>query len=117
MVKNKETGENKGTGFIKFKEKKIADHVVDLSQKLDQNLDLTSVESNFLNLKDRRLVAKHAKNREEIALKDKENKGNPVNIRKIKDLENIVKLDRKNKRKLHLAKLGVFKPTDVNKLL
>ena len=66
-----------------------------------------------MSINERRVEAKHAKNRGEIAQKEKENKARPVNLRKIKDLENIVKLDRKNKRKLHLAKLGVFQPTDV----
>lgn len=115
-MKNKETGENKGTGFIKFKEKKAADYVVELSEKIEKNLNIDTIESNFLNVNDRRINAHHAKNKNEISLKEKENKGKPVNLRKIKDLENIVKIDRKNKRKLHLAKLGVFKPTEVKRI-
>lgn len=90
---------------------------MELSEKIEKNLNIETIDSNFLNLNDRRVNAHHAKNKNEISLKEKENKSKPVNMRKIKDLENIVKIDRKNKRKLHLAKLGVFKPTEVMKLL
>ena len=115
LVKNKETGENKGTAFIKFKAKKHADYIVDLSEKIERNSTalLKSVEADYLNLKERRVNAKHAKNRTEIAIKEKENKGKIVNLRKIRELEHLVKLDRKKKRHLHLAKLGVFQPTEV----
>jgi len=114
LVINKETGQNKGTGFIKYKEKKAAYDLVEKSDQLEQNpLDLSTIDSNYLNIKERRVVAKHAKNRNDIAKQQQENKAKPVNIRKIKDLENIVKLDKQNKRKLHLAKLGVFQPTEV----
>ena len=88
---------------------------MELSEKIEMNSTsvLNSVEANHLNLKERRVIAKHAKNRAEIAQKEKENKGKPVNLRKIKELDHLVKLDRKNKRKLHLAKFGVFQPTEV----
>ena len=71
------------------------------------------MDSNFLSLKERRVCAKPAKNRTDIEKQTNENKAKPPNLRKIRDLENLVKMDRKNRRKLHLAKFGVFHPTEV----
>ncbi|KAL4510834.1 hypothetical protein ABPG72_004988 [Tetrahymena utriculariae] len=120
---NYETGSNKGTGFVKFKDADVALKLISKSNELSDNYLQQKNKKSTSNLHDifsgiseldlemngRRIIFLEAKKREEVSkVMEEKLERNSITLDKVKTLDQLEKFDRQGKRNVHLAKLGIF---------
>ncbi|KAL4435734.1 hypothetical protein ABPG74_018285 [Tetrahymena malaccensis] len=120
---NHETGSNKGTGFVKFKDAEVALKLIAKSNELSENCLQQKNKKNTSNIHDifsgiseldlemngRRIIFLEAKKREDVTkVMEEKLERNSITLDKVKTLDQLEKFDRQGKRNIHLAKLGIF---------